>query len=225
MKRLERRLAKLEEQNRQLIQAAQHNHQPAGINVSDLIGTLAGNQVQQIEATGGFIKLIHEIAVDRMGAAMGKRSAGQRGGKARAARAIRDERGRMRGSRERSGCVLCDDPMTANFSTRQWEEHQAHKGGAGYERRDDRNERSFEADFGPVAESHTHPDGTVHPGPLVLISNKLIFPDGTQVVVGVETRALWQGADGAAFDANPETKWKIAASVRNGIILDGGLVR
>ena len=63
------------------------------------------------------------------------------------------------------------------------------------------------------------------PRPVVLLSNKLIFPDGTQVVVGVETRALWQGADGAAFDANPATRWRIAASVRNGIIVNQGNIR
>jgi len=168
MVRLERRLAKLEAQNAQLIQAVSHNHQQAGPSVAELVGQLANGQVQQIEATGGFIKLIHEIAVDRMGAAMGRRSAGQRGGKARAARAIRDERGRMRGSRERSGCILCDDPMTANFTTKQWEEHQAHRGI--YERNQYPSEQRRQAQYDePIEteshESHTHADGTVHAGP------------------------------------------------------------
>jgi hypothetical protein len=56
------------------------------------------------------------------------------------------------------------------------------------------------------------------PKAMVLLSNKLIFPDGSEVVVGVETRALWQGHDGAAFDASPTSFWKIAAAQRAGII-------
>jgi hypothetical protein len=63
------------------------------------------------------------------------------------------------------------------------------------------------------------------PRPMVLISNKLIFPDGTQIVAAVETRALWGGADGCAYDADPATKWKIAASVRNGIIVNSGNIQ
>lgn len=63
------------------------------------------------------------------------------------------------------------------------------------------------------------------PRPTVLLSNKLIFPDGSEVVVGVPCRALWQGADGAAFDADPKTVWRIAASVRNGIIFNHANIR
>lgn len=59
----------------------------------------------------------------------------------------------------------------------------------------------------------------VKPRAMVFLSNKLIFPDKTEVVIAVETRPLWQGADGAAFDAIPGRAWRIAASFRNGIIV------
>lgn len=60
---------------------------------------------------------------------------------------------------------------------------------------------------------------------MVLLSNKLIFPDKSECVIAVETRPLWQGMDGAAFDADPSRPWRLAASVRNGIITGSGLVR
>src|SRR5258708_9521096 len=63
---------------------------------------------------------------------------------------------------------------------------------------------------GPVVilqKAHPSIQGT---RPTVLLSHKLIFPDQTEVVIGVECRALWQGSDGAAFDAPRERAWRIA---------------
>ena len=60
--------------------------------------------------------------------------------------------------------------------------------------------------------------GTTSTKPMVLLSEKLIFPNGTEVVVGREMRNLWAGAEGAAFDCAPETKRKIAAISHNGIV-------
>jgi hypothetical protein len=45
----------------------------------------------------------------------------------------------------------------------------------------------------------------------VKISYKLIFPDGTHVVVAAPARLLWAGSDGTAFDRKPEASWQIAA--------------
>jgi hypothetical protein len=54
--------------------------------------------------------------------------------------------------------------------------------------------------------------------PMVLLSQKLIFPNGTEVVIGKEMRPLWNGSEGAAFDCNPLTTYKIAAISHNGIV-------
>lgn len=163
LQRLERHLARVEQQLSTIAHAVTHQPASNGPSVGELVGTLAQGQVQQIEATGGFIRLIHEIAVDRMGAAMGKRRDGQRGGKARAARAIRDSRGRMMGSRERSNCILCDDPLTPNFTVKDFEEHQGHKNRGNYDYRGEPKRPDAASDI--EVESHTHPDGTVHYGP------------------------------------------------------------
>lgn len=56
--------------------------------------------------------------------------------------------------------------------------------------------------------------------PMVLLSHKVIFPDGSEAVIGVETRQLWAGRDGVAFDAKPGAFWKIAAASKAGIIIN-----
>ena len=43
------------------------------------------------------------------------------------------------------------------------------------------------------------------------VSYKLIFEDGTQVVLAAPLRMLWSGADGTAFDRKPDAEWRIAA--------------
>lgn len=53
----------------------------------------------------------------------------------------------------------------------------------------------------------------------VLISHKLIFPDGAETVIAAECRALWGSAAESAFDVAPSTTWKIAASSRGGVII------
>lgn len=156
MARLERRFARMEQQNAQIVQALQHRHEPAGPNMSEILTTLTNGQVSQIGATGDFIKLIHDIAVDRMASAMGKRA-----GRGRARTAVRDERGRMRQTqRVTSQCPLCDDALTSNFSMAQWEEHQKHKGNRDVrpanrreEPADDRHDRD---DAVEIAPGHWH---------------------------------------------------------------------
>ena len=59
---------------------------------------------------------------------------------------------------------------------------------------------------------------------MVYLSNKLLLPDGTEVVISVECRQLWAGHDGVAFDAKPNSNWRIAASSRNGLILNHGIL-
>lgn len=59
--------------------------------------------------------------------------------------------------------------------------------------------------------------GTTSTRPTVLLSQKLIFPDGTEIVIGREMRPLWQSAEGAAFDCSASTRYKIAAISHNGI--------
>jgi hypothetical protein len=125
-------LRELQKQVRQLTQVvsqlASQQHQPAGFDPATFL-TAAGNaSVQQMESTTGFMRMIHEVAVERAGAALGRR-----GGQRRAQTARRDERGRMlpgrmnRDSQKR--CRLCRNPLTASFSVTEWEEHQKHTGG------------------------------------------------------------------------------------------------
>jgi hypothetical protein len=59
--------------------------------------------------------------------------------------------------------------------------------------------------------------------PMVMLSHKLIFEDGTEIVIAAECRQLWAGQDGAAFDAAPSATWQIASALRAGIIVNHGL--
>jgi len=49
----------------------------------------------------------------------------------------------------------------------------------------------------------------------LMLSNKVIFTDGTEMVLAAPTRLLWAGADGTAFDVKPDSPWQRMASKRS----------
>jgi hypothetical protein len=57
-----------------------------------------------------------------------------------------------------------------------------------------------------------------------LFSQKLLFPDGSEAVIGAPTRLLWAGADGVAFGVDPRTVWKIAAARNKHVIISAGAI-
>ena len=122
-----REIEELRRQLAQLAQAIHHNHQPAGPDPSKILEVLLEGQVKQVDSFGGFIRMISDVAAERMGSALGRR-----GGRKRAATAERDARGRMlpgrKSSRAAGGCILCADPTAADFTTKEFEEHLGHKG-------------------------------------------------------------------------------------------------
>ena len=53
-----------------------------------------------------------------------------------------------------------------------------------------------------------------------MVSMKLIFTDGTNVVVAAPTRELWAGADGVAYAVKPGANWKpVAVNRASGILI------
>jgi hypothetical protein len=112
----------------QLTQMIAAQNQPHSVGVPEILASVIDGQAKQVDSTSAFIRMIHEISLERMASAMGRR-----GGKKRAANAQRDSRGRMlpaRKVKESGDCPLCDDPQTADFSIAQFEAHQAHKRGS-----------------------------------------------------------------------------------------------
>lgn len=79
--------------------------------------------------------------------------------------------------------------------------------------------------LGPVVilQRGTSITGITSTKPTVLLSEKLIFPDSTEIVVGKEMRALWNGHEGAAFDCNPLTSYKIASISARGIVTSANM--
>jgi hypothetical protein len=90
-----------------------------------MLAVAMDGQAKQLGSTADFIRMIHEIALERFASSMGRR-----GGRKRAASAQRDAKGRMLPARKvnQSDCPLCDDPSVADFSIAQFEAHQGHKG-------------------------------------------------------------------------------------------------
>ena len=161
MRRLERRFARLEQQLGQMAHALTHHPQERAQPLGELVAQLTESQAQQLSSSTQFIRAIHEIAIERAGAALGRK-----GGARRAATAKRDSRGRMLPNRAASDCPLCADPLTASFSVDQWSEHQKHKGGgAGYSPKPAREE-VVETQATPVAE-HSHDHIVQYPLPTV----------------------------------------------------------
>jgi len=173
--------------------------QPDGVDISKFLSVISEGQASSIASTGAFIKMIHEISLERMGAALGKR-----GGLKRAALAKRDARGRMLPVRAPSNCLLCDNPLAADFSLRQWEEHQSHKGNGNGGRAIRPDNRDYEPKFertenGDIREhqpeQHVHPDGTVHSGP----------PHPTYPLPSIPDPNAPSGASGVTSEGNPAT--------------------
>lgn len=100
-------------------------HQAPSFDPGAILAVALEGQAKQIGSTSDFIRMVHEIATERMAAAMGRK-----GGKRRAATATRDARGRMlpAPAREQTDCRLCNDPTTADFSGPEFDAHQLHKG-------------------------------------------------------------------------------------------------
>jgi len=124
-----RRLLKLEKQQSRIAETLSQITQrlaglsvPAGPDVSGLITSMLDSQGKQFTSAADFLRTINEIAVERAGAALGRR-----GGMKRAATAKRDKKGRMLPKETASDCPLCDDPLTANFSMADWSAHQNHR--------------------------------------------------------------------------------------------------
>jgi len=59
----------------------------------------------------------------------------------------------------------------------------------------------------------------------VMLSHKLIFPDGAEVVIAAHCRQLWAGYDGVAFDLPTNQHWQIASAISKGIIHNHGIMR
>jgi hypothetical protein len=121
-------IEELRAQLRQLAAAIANQHQAPTFDAGQFINVLMDGQVKQIGSTADFIRMVHDIATERMASAMGRR-----GGKRRAATAQRDARGRMlpgkapRGSQ--ADCELCLDPSCSSFTTAQFDAHQLHRRG------------------------------------------------------------------------------------------------
>lgn len=101
-------------------------NQTPSFDIAAVMGNLVDGQMKQIDATGGFIRMISDIATERMAAALGKR-----GGKARTKGAARDARGRLLPTRRAvldGDCRMCNDPMLTDFSVEEFAEHQKHRG-------------------------------------------------------------------------------------------------
>jgi hypothetical protein len=75
---------------------------------------------------------------------------------------------------------------------------------------------------GPVVVIQRARQGDRYSKATVMVSYKLLFPDGCQVVYACETRSLWAGVGEAAFDVPADSKWKVAAAQRGGIIINQG---
>lgn len=185
-----RRLLRLEKQNSRFAELlGQINArlsgvgQQAGPDLGPLITSMLESQGKQFTSASDFLRTINDIAVERAGSALGRRA-----GRARAASAKRDVKGRMLPNRAALGCPLCDDPMTANFSMAEWNSHQTHKGGRG-------KTRDYETTGNPVREPDYVDDrGTIdrtqpaYPLPLVTI------PPGDEASgAGAGTTALANG--------------------------------
>jgi len=121
-----RDIAEIRQQLKAMAQALHQASQPPSIDINQVLAGLLDSQVKQVSGTGDFIRMIHEIATERMASALGRK-----GGRRRAATAMRDERGRMlkasSSKRASSDCILCADPSTAQFSAQDFEAHQGHK--------------------------------------------------------------------------------------------------
>ena len=168
--RLERHLARVEQQISALTHAVANGRQPASPDLTTLLQAVTSGQASQIESVSGFIRTISDVATERMAAALGKR-----GGKKRASTAARDARGRMLPNRERSDCPLCQDASTADFSVAEFEEHQRHKGRRGerYERRQAAERTEYiETQAEHVHHEHEHHNhGPSYPLPAVTLPN------------------------------------------------------
>jgi hypothetical protein len=125
-KKRDQEIAELRKQIQALAQHVAGQTQAHGFDAGKFLEQLMDGQVKQVDTMTGFIRMISDVATERMASALGRR-----GGRKRAATAARDSRGRMLpGSVRRVGqsdCVLCSDPTTANFSMEDFGEHQKHK--------------------------------------------------------------------------------------------------
>ena len=119
-----REIAQLRKQVAALTQAVAQLGQPHGFDAGAFLSALMDGQVKQVGSMTEFMRMIAEVAQDRAAAALGRR-----GGRKRAATAERDARGRMlpRSATRPNRCLLCVNPLTADFSMDQWQEHQRHK--------------------------------------------------------------------------------------------------
>jgi hypothetical protein len=124
-----REIEELRKRVDQLTQMLSQQHQPAGLDLGQILGSLIEGGVKQLGSTTEFVRAIHEMGTERLA-----REYGKRGGRKRAATAARDSRGRMiAGPQRRAGvdpnCILCIDSSASNFTVQEWEAHQLHKNG------------------------------------------------------------------------------------------------
>lgn len=129
---------------------------------AQLLNAVLDGQVKQITSTSDFVRSIHDIASERMASFLGRK-----GGQKRARTAERDARGRMlpKAIQIDESCPLCVDSQTANFSTQQWEAHQAHKNQP--RRVAAQPQRQEVIDDEPALEPHEHHHQPAYPLPVV----------------------------------------------------------
>jgi hypothetical protein len=160
--RMERRIAALQASITGIAQAITAHQAGNSEPFGRVVGHMMESQAKQFDSTTSFLQAIHQIGIERAGAALGRR-----GGKKSVAGAKRDRVNGRFLPRGLPSCRLCQNPLTSDFSVEEFSEHQKHKGGAEPLNRHAPVETEATRVI-PAEEmegGHYHADGTWHAGP------------------------------------------------------------
>jgi len=157
LRHVERHLARLDQHITRIADALGRSNPADHHALGEIVSQMVDSQAKQLNSSTEFLRAIHAIAVDRAAQALGRK-----GGKKNAATANRSRGGQFAPKLALTGCVLCANPMTANFTLEQFHEHQRHQGNPPPPPR-----APIETTATSVDEQggHYHADGSWHFGP------------------------------------------------------------